>query len=162
VASDNSDFRMKAVKMEVEGIGGDGIVTNWIHNWIRTTRLSKGLHKGNQGIAIDDFYQDFQRENLQQTPEGGGTWDLKRFDKAIWSFVDNMDGYEYNDHRRSKGKSKSDRRVQLKKTDGSVQPHICITTKNDKDWLKELETSLRQKPTSGDFDAEQFFREKNK
>ena len=55
--------------------------------------------------------------------------------KHCFVCVDGKHGYEYNAHRSHKGRSKSQRRYQVKH-DNLVKDHIVITTKFDNEWSK--------------------------
>ena len=104
-----------------------------MNNWIKTTRLENEYHL-NKGISLELLYENFSEEN-QNAVEPLGKWTRKLFDEALFRLCDGKQEYEYNAHRSHKGRSKSQRRFQVKH-DNLVKDHIVITTKFDNDWSK--------------------------
>lgn len=128
-----SEYETKQLRVVVEGTDGTGEVFDWMNNWIKTTRLENEYHL-NKGISLELLYENFSEEN-QNAVEPLGKWTRKLFDEALFRLCDGKQEYEYNAHRSHKGRSKSQRRFQVKH-DNLVKDHIVITTKFDNDWSK--------------------------
>jgi hypothetical protein len=129
VESPKQNHLEKSRKMEVEGIHGDGVPTQWMKDWLENDRQKGNYHIGD-GICAKELYKKFAHDNLTYTPEGGGSWDSKRFDDALWKYVDLHPDYEYNPQLSRKGNKKTDRRS-LKGSAGKQTPHIKITSPKD-------------------------------
>ena len=133
VSSTNKNYLTKSIKLLVEGKDGDGQGTEWLIDWVKTTRISDGYLK--DGISEDELYSQFTKDNVTLVPSSKGIWDLKYFSQAIWTLVDLTDGWYYNKHLARNGNTKSQRRW-LKGTRGNQVPYIRITTSFDDDWSK--------------------------
>ena len=128
-----SEYETKQLRVVVEGTDGTGEVFDWMNDWIKTTRLENEYHL-DKGISLEQLYENFAEEN-QNAVEPLGKWTRKLFDEALFRLCDGKHGYEYNAHRSHKGRSKSQRRYQVKH-DNLVKDHIVITTKFDNEWSK--------------------------
>jgi|ETNmetMinimDraft_13_1059891.scaffolds.fasta_scaffold05672_2 hypothetical protein len=115
VQADTSNYFLKALRLKVEGVDGDGTVTGWMNDWILTR---------NEEIFDIDLYDLFIAEN----PMESLSWDSKRFSNQFFKFVMEHPDYDYNAHLSHKGDSKTQRRQQLGKRD-QQQPHIVVTVK---------------------------------
>ena len=91
VQSEHNNYELKVIKATVEGSDGSGAFSEWINQWIKEDRLDDHMHVGD-GISIDDLYGKFSNGNLLEVPEAGRSWNKKRFDQAVWDFVDSMTG----------------------------------------------------------------------
>ena len=121
IQSESSNYEVKARKVAVEGQGGDGVVTQWMQDWIDNE--SKNYP---DGISARELYSKFCHDNLLYIPEGEGDWNMKKFDTGFFDYVDLHPDYEFNKHLSKKGKSKSARRW-LQGARGQQEPHIIIT-----------------------------------
>ena len=130
VKSVSSSYQLKSLIAKVEGKGGDGQGTNWLINWVKKDRFVLGE---NRAVSEDKLYDDFTLDNLNLIPQTKGKWDYKFFSNALWTLVNEMPDWNYNEHRSHKGNRKSDRRYQVGERDNQ-QPFIWITTKFDKKW----------------------------
>jgi hypothetical protein len=134
VQADTSDYFLKALRLKVEGVEGDGTVTSWMNDWIINRR---------EEITEEDLYSQFSDEH----PIESYSWDSKRFHKGFYDFVSEHPDYGYNEHLSHKGDKKSDRRHLVGKR-GQQKPQIVITVKGEKgnnvpsdstiDYFKEL------------------------
>ena len=134
VQADTSDYFLKALRLKVEGVEGDGTVTSWMNDWIINRR---------EEITEEDLYSQFSDEH----PIESYSWDSKRFHKGFYDFVSEHPDYGYNEHLSHKGDKKSDRR-HLVGNRGQQKPQFVITVKGEKgnnvpsdstiDYFKEL------------------------
>ena len=118
VQADTSDYFLKALRLKVEGVEGDGTVTSWMNDWIINRR---------EEITEEDLYSQFSDEH----PIESYSWDSKRFHKGFYDFVSEHPDYGYNEHLSHKGDKKSDRRHLVGKR-GQQKPQIVITVKGEK------------------------------
>jgi len=118
VQADTSDYFLKALRLKVEGVEGDGTVTSWMNDWIINRR---------EEITEEDLYSLFSDDH----PIESYSWDSKRFHKGFFDFVSEHPDYGYNEHLSHKGDKKSDRRHLVGKR-GQQKPQIVITVKGEK------------------------------
>lgn len=118
VQADTSDYFLKALRLKVEGVEGDGTVTSWMNDWIINRR---------EEITEEDLYSLFSDDH----PIESYSWDSKRFHKGFFDFVSEHPYYGYNEHLSHKGDKKSDRRHLVGKR-GQQKPQIVITVKGEK------------------------------
>lgn len=132
VESPHSDIEKKVLKATIEGATGDGAITGFIEEWIRTDRLTGNYHKGD-GISEDDFYEKFLEEYPTYAVENGGIWDKQKINTAVFQFAMGAKGMDYNPHLANKGDSKSQRRW---KRGSAGNQKVCfrITTDIDKEF----------------------------
>jgi hypothetical protein len=118
VKADTSDYFLKALRLEVEGVSGNGDVTAWMNDWILNRR---------EEISEEELYNLFSEENSIET----FSWDSKRFHKGFFDFVMKHPNYDYNEHLSHKGDKKSNRRHLVGKR-GEQKPNIVVTVKGEK------------------------------
>lgn len=131
----NSNYKKKSIIREIEGSSGDGILVDWIDNWIRNTRLENNQNKDN-GISKQGLYKIFIQDNPTLSEHMTKGWSSERFHKALFNYVKINNGYYYNIHKSTNGDSYSQRRWQLGER-GNQKDHVKITTDFDTQWLKE-------------------------
>ena len=117
VQADTSDYFLKALRLKVEGVSGDGTITGWMNDWIVNKR---------EEISEDDLYNLFQDELTVESY----SWDKKMFHKGFFTFVMEHPEYDYNGQLSYKGDNKSDRRFLVGKK-GEQKPHIIVSVKDD-------------------------------
>jgi hypothetical protein len=122
IESDSKFYHIKAIKQKIEGIGGDGVVTQWMIDWISNNM--------NKDIAEDDLFKGFRDEYPFEE-----SWDKKRFLTGFFTLVMEHPEYEYNVHLSHKGDTKSERRWK-KGSAGNQLATIIVTSKNNHDVLK--------------------------
>lgn len=82
----------------VEGQGGNGEVTEWIKDWVE-----KNLNKP---IITDDLYKQFQEEiGVTDT-----RWESDQFLNALFNYVMEIDGIDFNPEKAAKGDTRTSRR----------------------------------------------------
>ena len=134
--STSSSYLTKSIKLQVEGKDGTGQGTEWLMDWISTSRLENGYNK--TGISETELYKLFIKDNLELSDEVGGVWDLKFFNQALWTLVDKTKGWYYNKHNAKKGNTKSARRwLQMDENKNQVR-FVKITTDEDAKFEKQM------------------------
>ena len=152
VESSNQNHLVKSRKMEVEGYDGDGQVTQWMEDWLVTDRIQGKYHE--TGISVGELYKTFSHDNLHYTPEGGGDWDFRKFDKGFFDYVMLHPDYDYNAHYSSRGNKKSDRRWKGG-TAGNQNGFAKVTSHKDK--VSYMDPTLRKKKLNSMFpESEEF------
>ena len=126
VQSSKQSFHLKALRVEIEGANGDGVATDWIAAWINEKRVAGGYDKGD-GISAKKLWLQFAMANDDALEQSGGVWNERRFNKAVWAFVDGTDGLHYNEHLAKQGNTMSNRRWLVGKA-GKQEAHIKITS----------------------------------
>ena len=122
IESDSQSYVIKAIKQKIEGVDGDGVVTQWMIDWI-----SNNI---NVDTAEDDLFNGFRDEHPFED-----SWDKKRFLTGFFTLVMEHKEYDYNAHLSHKGDTKSERRFK-KGSAGNQLATIRVTSKNNRDALK--------------------------
>ena len=156
VESPHSDIERKVLKATIEGASGDGAITGFIEEWIKSDRLANKYHKGD-GISEDAFYEEFAREYPSYTIEQGGLWDKQRINTAVFQYAMGSKSMDYNPHLANKGDSKSQRRW---KRGSAGQQKVCfrLTTDLDKafDSTRPSNKSKKSDTDMSDTDMDYF------
>lgn len=160
IISDNYIQRDKIQRLE--GTSGDGRITQWIQDWIKTTRIEGGYNTGH-GIERNKLFAAFSRENstlISPMPNGINEND---FNDIVFRFVMMTDGLDYNPRKARNGDTKSARRSLIGPR-GEQKEHILITCITDKppksNNVIEVKASkpLPSKPIMPDDDTMKHFK----
>ena len=100
-------------------------VQEWIQRYVKVRRVELKHHLN--GVADYALYQMFSSE---VDPKIVARWNKTRFTKALYAYVQGLDGYDWNPHKASRGDTMSDRRHFV--TEGGQQkPYITIVSDFD-------------------------------
>ena len=128
IKNEHSNYRKKQLISQVEGVGVNDGVTNWILDTIEgetipelfvnpiTNRDQTGLI---QGYKCDDFYKEFTNSFSDDVIQ---KWEQSHFFKGVWKVCNEKD-WEYNFGK--KGNSPSERRWLVGRK-GNQHPIIWI------------------------------------
>ena len=101
VNQDNTSYQTKVLIKEVEGVDGNGTLTNWLLNWIENDQPE-------EGISVEELFDNFTREHAT---EAMTIWvNKEKVHKALYTLAMGHPQYDYNAHLAHKGKSQTDRR----------------------------------------------------
>ena len=154
----------KSIKMEIDGLEGDGSITDWMDRWCKEDRLKNDYHKN--GVSELDLYQKFIDENFGIDQS---IWNLKKFRQSFFTYIDLKPEYDYNPQKSSRGNLLTDRRWQ-KGSVGKQNNWIKIVDVNNskyenlpQDSKEVFFNSLKEekvKNSNDEFDDYNYFKEK--
>ena len=119
----NMNFEIKSRQIAIEGVEGDGSITQWMDDWCSVERRQNKYHL--EGIEESKLYDSFIAENKEVDPN---IWTAKKFREMFYQFISMNDKYDYNPQLAQKGFSLSARRW-LKGSAGKQTRWVKITDK---------------------------------
>lgn len=124
---DTTDYKVKVLIKEIEGVEGDGTFVKWLQDWIEKDRIIGNYQQ--DGISIDTLWKLF----IKEFPDHPYTqWDKKNFGNKLYQYVMSVPELDYNPHKSSKGSSRTDRRWRKGGSCGKGQDDwVLITHVND-------------------------------
>ena len=87
----NSTYRRKQIISQIEGIGVNDGVVDWMTNWVKENELNL-----REGIPINDFYLEFD-EFFEDDVKV--KWENHRLKKGLYKLCDSKEGWIYNPHK---------------------------------------------------------------
>ncbi len=123
--SKNTNYTRQNLIQTIEGVGGDGVLVDWIDNYLKTIRVK--YNHAEMGIGKDELYALF----MQDCPDGlKKKWDNNKFHDVLFDYVMYLPDYDYNPSQSYNGDTRSARRIRVGKR-GMQQEYIKITSTND-------------------------------
>ena len=123
--SKNTNYTRQNLIQTIEGVGGDGVLVDWIDNYLKTIRVK--YNHAEMGIGKDELYALF----MQDCPDAlKKKWDSNKFHDVLFDYVMYLPDYDYNPSQSYNGDTRSARRIRVGKR-GMQQEYIKITSTND-------------------------------